>query len=60
MRAKVSARQAPGRLKLWLAALRRNFVEADALFVAVRPLRGVEEVDRVLALHGVPVTPAAV
>lgn len=60
VRAKVSARQAPGRLKLWLAALRRNFVEADALFVAVRPLRGVEEVDRVLALHGVPVTPAAV
>lgn len=60
VRAKVSARQAPGRLKLWLAALRRSFVEADALFVAIRTLRGVEEVNRVLALHGVPVTPEAV
>ena len=44
--AKVSARQAPGRLKLWLRALRRNFVEAEALFIAVRSLRDVAEVTR--------------
>ena len=55
---KVSARQAPGRLKLWLGALRRNFGEADALFLAIRALRDVDEVTRVLQLHGVPTLPA--
>jgi tRNA-dihydrouridine synthase C len=55
--ARVSARQAPGRLKLWLAALRRNFVEADALFVAVRPLRAVDEVSAALVRHGIMLPP---
>ena len=50
---KVSARQAPGRLKLWLGALRQNFVEAEALFLALRPLREAEEVACLLARHGV-------
>lgn len=59
VRAKVSERQAPGRLKLWLAALRRTFVEADTLFLAVRVLRDVDELNRVLAAHGVPVQAAA-
>ena len=58
--AKVSARQAPGRLKLWLRALRRNFVEAEALFIAVRSLREVAEVTRELLRHGVPVLPPVV
>jgi tRNA-dihydrouridine synthase C len=57
--AKVAARHAPGRLKLWLGSLRRNFVEAEALFMAVRALRDVEEVTRMLARHDVPVYPAA-
>lgn len=57
---KVSARQAPGRLKLWLGALRRNFVEAEALFSAIRTLRNVDEVTRVLQLHGVVATLPAV
>ena len=58
--AKVVDRHAAGRLKLWLAALRRNFVDADALFVAVRTLRSVAEVSRVLERHGVAVRqPAA-
>ncbi len=52
---KVEPRHAPGRLKLWLAALRRTFVEAGVLHAAVRTLRGVEETTRVLAMHGVPV-----
>lgn len=56
--AKVSARHAPGRLKLWLGALRRNFVEAEALFIAVRSLCGVAEVTCELLRHGVPVLPA--
>lgn len=50
---KVSARQAPGRLKLWLSALRRNFAEADALFLGVRTLSDVGDVTRVLERHGV-------
>ena len=56
---KVEPRHAPGRLKLWLAALRRTFVDADALYTAVRTLRGVEETTRLLAAHGVPVLRAA-
>ena len=55
VRLKVEPLHAPGRLKLWLAALRRTFIEAEALHTAVRTLRGVEETTRVLALHGVPV-----
>lgn len=52
---KVSARHAPGRLKLWLSALRLHFVEAEALLTAVRRLRTVDDVGRVLRRHGVPV-----
>ncbi|MBL8396495.1 MAG: tRNA-dihydrouridine synthase [Candidatus Accumulibacter sp.] len=52
---KVAPQHAPGRLKLWLGALRRNFAEADALFLAVRALRSVTEVSRQLELHGVSV-----
>jgi hypothetical protein len=54
----VSPRHAPGRLKLWLGALRRTFVEADALFLAVRELRGIDDVSRALARHGVLLSPA--
>lgn len=57
--AKVSAQHAPGRLKQWLSALRRTFVEADSLFLAIRPLRGVDEIERVLRLHSVPALRAA-
>jgi tRNA-dihydrouridine synthase C len=57
---KVEPLHAPGRLKLWLAALRRTFVEAEALHAAVRTLRSVEETTQVLILHGASVarTPA--
>lgn len=55
---KVEPRHAPGRLKLWLASLRRTFVEAGALHSAVRTLRGVDETARMLAAHGVPVSTA--
>lgn len=51
---KVAPPHAPGRLKLWLAALRPNFVEATALFLAIRPLRTVAEVTQRLRQHGVP------
>ncbi len=55
VQARVEARHAPGRLKLWLASLRGRFVQAEALYWAVRPLRGCEETSRALELHGVPV-----
>ncbi|HMW18551.1 MAG TPA: tRNA-dihydrouridine synthase [Accumulibacter sp.] len=54
---KVLPAHAPGRLKLWLNALRRTFVEAETLFESVRPLRRVDEVENVLCMHGVPITP---
>ena len=55
VQARVEPRHAPGRLKLWLAALRGRFAPAETLYRAVRPLRGCEETSRVLELHGVPV-----
>ncbi|MEI7429050.1 MAG: tRNA-dihydrouridine synthase family protein [Betaproteobacteria bacterium] len=51
---RVEARHAPGRLKLWLNSLRQNYQAAEALYFAVRPLRGVEETSRMLVQHGVP------
>ncbi len=59
VRARVASADAPGRLKLWLNSLRRTFDEAEALYWAVRPVRGSEEATRVLAECGVPVLPAA-
>jgi len=50
---RVSARKAPGRLKLWLNALQRHYPEARALFLAVRGVNTREEVTRVLLRHGV-------
>lgn len=52
VQARVVSGHAPGRLKLWLNALRVTFVEAEALYWAVRPLRSIDEVSRVLASHG--------
>ena len=45
----------PGRLKLWLNALRPTFAEAEVLYWAVRGLRGIEETERMLAQHGIAV-----
>lgn len=52
---RVESRHAPGRLKLWLNCLRRTFVEADSLYLAVRPLRSIEQTVQMLEAHGVPV-----
>jgi tRNA-dihydrouridine synthase C len=51
---RVEARHAPGRLKLWLNSLRQKHAAAEALYLAVRPLRGIDECNRVFLLHGVP------
>ncbi len=57
--AKVEARHAPGRLKQWLNLLRRNFPQAEALYVLVRAERDPLAVAALLRLHGVPLLRAA-
>jgi tRNA-dihydrouridine synthase C len=59
VQARVEPRHAPGRLKLWLSSLRRTFVEAEALYMAVRTLRGVDETTRMLEQHSGPAWRAA-
>lgn len=60
VQAKVEARHAPGRLKLWLGYLRRTWPQAAALHAAIRPLRTPAEVTAVLAAHvAMPATPPA-
>jgi tRNA-dihydrouridine synthase C len=54
VQARVVPGHAPGRLKLWLNSLRSRFDEAETLYWAVRPLRGIDDVSRALADHGVP------
>lgn len=51
---RVDARHAPGRLKLWLNSLRQVFTEAESLYWALRPLRGIDEMNQTLRQHGVP------
>lgn len=52
VRSKLQARHAPGRLKQWLGFLRRRFVQAEALYQALRPLEDVHAIDAVLAQAG--------
>jgi tRNA-dihydrouridine synthase C len=44
----LTERQAPGRLKQWLAMLTRNYPEAVELFTALRRETGLEQVSRLL------------
>lgn len=46
---KVAAQHAPGRIKQWLNMLRRRYTEAEALYMLIRPLKTLGEIDRVLA-----------
>ena len=57
VQARVITGHAPGRLKLWLNSLRRTFVEAEALYWIIRPLRSLDEIARALVLSGLPITP---
>lgn len=56
VRRKVLPHHAPGRLKQWLGLLRRASPEAEALHLAVRPLRRAEEIDALLAAAGITFT----
>ncbi len=55
---RVTARHAPGRIKLWLNSLRRTYPEAEALYHRVRGLRDIGEVSRVLAVEKALPVPA--
>lgn len=50
---RVEARHAPGRLKQWVGLLRRNYAQAEALFAALRTVRGLAESEAVLRAHGI-------
>ncbi len=57
---KVEARHAQGRIKQWINLLRRTYLQAERLFSEIRSLRSMDDIDRVLAAHGVPVATAGV
>lgn len=52
---KVVPKHVSGRLKTWLAWLRRTYPEADELYQAVRTLNDLPETERVMSKFGVPV-----
>jgi len=54
VRAKVEARHAPGRIKLWLGMLRRHYPMAVPLYTAIRSLRRCDEVEHLLVQNGIP------
>lgn len=51
---KVLPQHAPGRLKQWLNLLRRNYPQAERLFLELRTARRPAEIDAMLARHAVP------
>lgn len=53
VRHKVLPEHAGGRLKQWLAMLRRNYPEAGQLYGQLRPVKGADEIDRLLLAAGV-------
>jgi tRNA-dihydrouridine synthase C len=53
--AQLTERQAPGRLKQWLAMLTRNYPEAVALFAALRRETSLEQVSLLLGVAHPPV-----
>jgi len=48
--AQLTERQAPGRLKQWLAMLTRNYPEAVELFTAMRRETDLQQVSRLLGM----------
>jgi tRNA-dihydrouridine synthase C len=53
VRRKVRPAQAGGRIKQWLALLRRHYPEAQALYQRLRPVAAAEDIDRLLIAAGV-------
>ena len=53
VRGKVRAEQAGGRIKQWLALLRRHYPEAEALYQRLRPVAAAADIDRLLVAAGI-------
>ena len=53
VRRKVVAVHAGGRLKQWLAMLRRNYPEAEVLYQKLRPIKSAEDIDAALIAEGI-------
>jgi tRNA-dihydrouridine synthase C len=56
IRRKVVPVHAGGRLKQWLAMLRRNYPEAEVLYQYLRPVKSADDIDRLLVEAGVIAT----
>jgi len=53
VRRKVVPEHAGGRLKQWLALLRRNYPEAEALYQRLRPVKAAHDIDAALVAAGI-------
>ena len=53
VRQKVVPGHAGGRVKQWLAMLRRNYAQAEVLYQQLRPVKSADEIDRLLVAAGV-------
>ena len=57
VRERVLPVHAGGRLKQWLMLLRRHYPQAELLYQVLRPIKGAEEIDRLLVEAGIPGDP---
>lgn len=53
VRVRVLPEHAGGRIKQWLALLRRHYPEAEALYLRLRPVKAAEDIDRLLVEAGI-------
>jgi tRNA-dihydrouridine synthase C len=53
VRRKVVPHHAGGRIKQWLALLRRNYPEAEALYQRLRPIKAAHDIDAALVAAGI-------
>jgi tRNA-dihydrouridine synthase C len=53
VRHKVVAEHAGGRIKQWLALLRRNYPEAEVLYQRLRPIKAAHDIDAALIAAGI-------
>ena len=53
VRRKVVPHHAGGRIKQWLALLRRNYPEAEVLYQRLRPIKAAHDIDVALVAAGI-------
>lgn len=54
VRQRVLPEHAGGRVKQWLALLRRNYPQAETLYASLRPIAAADDLDLALAAAGIP------